>query len=156
MRALLRETSGRTEDEVVDAVEELVAAGLLREVPEGDGLAFNLDALERLTYDSTSLIRRRLLHRRAAAALADRASLGVRSPARCCRGRPTRRCRRKRQRGVVPTERQISPVRSMPTPKPPVSMRRRLAWGILTRPRSTSLSARSPCPSATTTALFVS
>ncbi|MDP9494697.1 MAG: AAA family ATPase [Actinomycetota bacterium] len=70
--ALLRETSGRTEDEVVDAVEELVAAGLLREGPEGDGLAFNLDALERLTYESTSLIRRRLLHRRAAAALADR------------------------------------------------------------------------------------
>jgi len=69
---LLRETSGRTEDEVVDAVEELIAAGLLREMPDGDGLAFYLDALERLTYDSTSLIRRRLLHRRAATALADR------------------------------------------------------------------------------------
>ena len=70
--ALLRETSGRTEDEVVNAVEELVAAGLLRELPDGDGLAFNLDALERLTYESTSLIRRRLLHRRAASALAER------------------------------------------------------------------------------------
>ena len=70
--ALLRETSGRTEDEVVNGVEELVSAGLLRELPESDDLAFNLDALQRLTYDSTSLIRRRLLHRRAAAALAER------------------------------------------------------------------------------------
>lgn len=73
---LLRETSGRTEDEVVDAVEELVAAGLLREMPDGEGLAFTLDALERLTYESTSLIRRRLLHRRAASALADRPHSG--------------------------------------------------------------------------------
>ncbi|HEY6628434.1 MAG TPA: BTAD domain-containing putative transcriptional regulator, partial [Acidimicrobiia bacterium] len=70
--SLLRETSGRTEDEVVDGVEELVAAGLLRELPESDDLAFNLDALQRLTYDSTSLIRRRLLHRRAASALSER------------------------------------------------------------------------------------
>lgn len=69
---LLRETSGRTEDEMVDAVEELVGAGLLREMPDGDGLVFTLDALEQLTYESTSLIRRRLLHRRAASALIDR------------------------------------------------------------------------------------
>jgi DNA-binding SARP family transcriptional activator/tetratricopeptide (TPR) repeat protein len=69
---LLRETSGRTEGEVVDAVEELVAAGLLREIPDGDGLSFNLDAVERMTYESTSQVRRRLLHRRAAASLADR------------------------------------------------------------------------------------
>jgi DNA-binding SARP family transcriptional activator/Tfp pilus assembly protein PilF len=69
---LLRETSGRTEDEIVDAVEELISAGLLREVPDGDGLVFNLDALERLAYESTSLIRRRLLHRRAATALSER------------------------------------------------------------------------------------
>jgi len=65
---LLRDTSGRTDEEIVDAVEELVAAGLLRE--EGDGtLAFTLDVLEAVTYDSTSLIRRQLLHRRAAEAL---------------------------------------------------------------------------------------
>ena len=68
---LLRETSGRTDEEVVEAVEELVGAGLLREVPESDGLSFTLDALERVTYDSTSLVRRRLLHRRAARALAE-------------------------------------------------------------------------------------
>ncbi len=69
---LLRETSGRGEEEVVEAVEELVGAGLLREVPESDGLSFTLDALERVTYESTSLVRRRLLHRRAARALAER------------------------------------------------------------------------------------
>jgi DNA-binding SARP family transcriptional activator len=66
--SLLRDTSGRTEDEVVDAVEELVMAGLIREEPDGR-LGFTLDILEGVTYQSTSLIRRRLLHRRAAEAL---------------------------------------------------------------------------------------
>jgi DNA-binding SARP family transcriptional activator len=69
---LLRETSGRSEEEVVEAVEELVAAGLLREIPESDGLSFTLDALERVTYETTSMVRRRLLHRRAARALSER------------------------------------------------------------------------------------
>jgi DNA-binding SARP family transcriptional activator len=69
---LLRETSGRSEEEVVEAVEELVAAGLLREIPESGGLSFTLDALERVTYETTSMVRRRLLHRRAARALAER------------------------------------------------------------------------------------
>jgi DNA-binding SARP family transcriptional activator len=69
---LLRETSGRTEEEVVEAVEELIAARLLREIPESDGLAFTLDALERVTYEATSMVRRRLLHRRAARALSER------------------------------------------------------------------------------------
>jgi len=68
---LLRVTSGRSEEEVVDAVEELVSAGLLREMPESDRLAFTLDSLERVVYDSTSLVRRRLLHGRAASALAE-------------------------------------------------------------------------------------
>lgn len=65
---LLRETSGRTEDEIVEAVEELVSAGLLKEQEDGR-LSFTLDALEKLVYDQTSLIRRRLLHRRAGEAL---------------------------------------------------------------------------------------
>jgi tetratricopeptide (TPR) repeat protein len=69
---LLRATSGRSEEEVVEAVEELLVARLLREVPESGGLAFTLDALERVTYDATSMVRRRLLHRRAARALAER------------------------------------------------------------------------------------
>ncbi len=65
---LLKETSGRTEEEVVEAVEELVTSGLLRE-QDDDRLGFTLDLLERVTYESTSPIRRRLLHRRAAEAL---------------------------------------------------------------------------------------
>lgn len=69
---LLRDVSGRADEEVVEAVEELVAAGLLRELPDSDELRFTFDAVERLTYDSMSLIRRRLLHRRAAAVLATR------------------------------------------------------------------------------------
>lgn len=69
---LLKETSGRSEDEVVDAVDELVAAGLLREVPETDAITFTLDTLETVAYDSLSLTRRRLLHRRAAEALSMR------------------------------------------------------------------------------------
>jgi DNA-binding SARP family transcriptional activator/tetratricopeptide (TPR) repeat protein/plasmid stability protein len=66
---LLRETSGRSEEEIVEAVEELVRAGLLREIPDTEGITFTLDRLEDLVYHDTSLIRRRLLHRRAAAAL---------------------------------------------------------------------------------------
>jgi tetratricopeptide (TPR) repeat protein len=69
---LLKETSGRSEEEVVEAVEELVGAGLLREMPESDALGFTLDALERITYESTSLVRKRLLHRRAARAMSER------------------------------------------------------------------------------------
>ena len=69
---LLRDTSGRTDEEIVEAVEELATAGLLRE--ESDGLlAFTLDVLETMTYEATSLIRRRLLHRRAAEAMEARA-----------------------------------------------------------------------------------
>lgn len=70
--ALLREVSGRTEDEVVEAVEELIRAGLLRELPGGELLGFTLDALEKMLYDSLTLVRRRLLHRRAAEALESR------------------------------------------------------------------------------------
>lgn len=66
---LLRATSGRTEEELVDAVEELTSAGLLREVPARGTVGFTLDAVERISYESTSPIRRRLLHARAAHAL---------------------------------------------------------------------------------------
>lgn len=69
--ALLKDTSGRTEEEIVEAVEELVSAGLLREQEDGR-IGFTLDVLENMTYESTSLIRRRLLHRRAADALSSR------------------------------------------------------------------------------------
>lgn len=70
--SLLREVSGRGDEEIVDAIEELVAVGLLRELPNSEDLRFTLEALEKFTYDSMSLIRRRLLHRRVATALAAR------------------------------------------------------------------------------------
>lgn len=68
--SLIREVSGRTEDEVVNGIEELINAGLLAETPDSENVRFALDAVERFVYDSTSLIRRRLLHERAAHALA--------------------------------------------------------------------------------------
>jgi predicted ATPase len=67
--SLLRTVSGRTEEEVVEGVEQLVGARLLAEIPETGNLRFTLDALETMAYGSTSLVRRRLLHTRAAAAL---------------------------------------------------------------------------------------
>lgn len=69
---LLRQTSGRTEEEVVQAVEGLVSGGLMRELGDGDGIGFTLDALQETVYESASLVRRRLLHRRAADALESR------------------------------------------------------------------------------------
>lgn len=67
--SLVREVSGRSDEEVVEGIEELLHAGLLAEVAGSDNLGFALDAVERIVYDETSLVRRRLLHRRAAAAL---------------------------------------------------------------------------------------
>jgi DNA-binding SARP family transcriptional activator/Tfp pilus assembly protein PilF len=68
----VRETSGRSEDETVAALEELEARGLLRE--DGEGYAFSHDSLRSVIYGDTSLARRRLLHRRAAESLAARPS----------------------------------------------------------------------------------
>lgn len=70
--SLIRAVSGRSEIEVVEAVDELVAAGLLRELPNEEGLEFTLELLERTVYDRLTLARRRLLHRRAAEVLASR------------------------------------------------------------------------------------
>jgi DNA-binding SARP family transcriptional activator/tetratricopeptide (TPR) repeat protein len=66
---LLREVSGRSELEVVEGLEELANAGLLVELPGTMGYGFTLDALSSRIYESTSLARRRLLHRRAGDAL---------------------------------------------------------------------------------------
>jgi DNA-binding SARP family transcriptional activator len=70
--------SGRSEDETVTALEELVARGHIRETravsgqPSAVAYDFNHDKLRALAYDQTSLVRRRLLHRRVAAGLAQR------------------------------------------------------------------------------------
>ncbi len=68
---LLREVSGRNEEEVVDSVETLVARRILNETVDG-GLEFAIDSLETLVYEAANFVRRRLLHRRAAIALQNR------------------------------------------------------------------------------------
>ena len=69
---LLRQTSGRDEAEVVEAVEDAVARGLLVEDASRGGYDVPYDGLRELVLERLSLARRRLLHSRAADALARR------------------------------------------------------------------------------------
>jgi DNA-binding SARP family transcriptional activator/tetratricopeptide (TPR) repeat protein len=62
---LAREVSGRTDEETVAALEELVRRGLLREREDDYDFAHHL--VRGVVLDETSLARRRLLHARAAA-----------------------------------------------------------------------------------------
>ena len=62
--------AGRSDDEVVAGIEELVERGLIAET--GDAYDFRHDAMRTLAYDGTSLARRQLLHRRVAGALEGR------------------------------------------------------------------------------------
>jgi tetratricopeptide (TPR) repeat protein len=70
----VRQASGRSDEEAVAALEELVAHGVVRELagaePEYD---FSHQKLRALVYDQTGLARRRLLHGRVAAAMSRRA-----------------------------------------------------------------------------------
>jgi len=72
----VREASGRGEEETLAALEELASRRLIREVggsaEEGPTYDFDHDKLRTLVYEETSLARKRLLHRRVAAALAGR------------------------------------------------------------------------------------
>ena len=69
----VRQASGRSEEETVTALEELVAQGVVREVPGPEPVYdFSHQKLRTLVYEQTGLARRRLLHRRAAAALTRR------------------------------------------------------------------------------------
>ena len=61
----VRVVSGRTDEETVSALEELVRRGVVREGV--DDYDFSHEQLRTLVYDDTSLARRRLLHGRAAA-----------------------------------------------------------------------------------------
>lgn len=75
---LAQAAGGRSEEEVVAALEGLTTRGLLREVvPGATGAAvvydFNHTKLRSLAYDEMSLARRRLLHRRLADLLAESA-----------------------------------------------------------------------------------
>lgn len=72
---LLHAASGRSDEETVTGIEELLAQGLLAETlargePQYD---FTHEKLRELVYQEISLARRRLLHRRAADALTQRA-----------------------------------------------------------------------------------
>jgi DNA-binding SARP family transcriptional activator len=72
-------TSGRSDEEIVSALEMLADRGIITEVAENAGAAprydFTHEKLRALVYAETSLARRRLLHSRAARALAERARL---------------------------------------------------------------------------------
>jgi tetratricopeptide (TPR) repeat protein len=71
--ATVRQASGRSEEETVAAMEELMRRGIVREVPEAAGLSITYDfvhgRMRDVAYEATSLGRRRLLHRRTAEAL---------------------------------------------------------------------------------------
>ncbi len=65
----LREASGRSEEETITALEELIVLGLVNEVqrsPDEQSLTYDFshEKLRALVYEETSLARRRLLHRR--------------------------------------------------------------------------------------------
>jgi DNA-binding SARP family transcriptional activator/tetratricopeptide (TPR) repeat protein len=66
--ALVHGASGRSEEETLTALEELVRRGLVREVVSGRGAAFDFahGRLRDAAYEATSLARRRLLHGRIA------------------------------------------------------------------------------------------
>jgi DNA-binding SARP family transcriptional activator len=69
----LREASGRTEDETIRTIEELIAQGLIKETAtETLRYDFVHEKLRALAYEETSAARRRLLHRRVAEALVNR------------------------------------------------------------------------------------
>ena len=69
---LLRQTSGRDEVEVVDAIEDAVERGLLVEDTQRSGYDVPYDALREWVLERISLARFRLLHGRAADALVRR------------------------------------------------------------------------------------
>jgi DNA-binding SARP family transcriptional activator/tetratricopeptide (TPR) repeat protein len=73
----LRAASGRSEEETVTALEELIAQRLIHEnaapdVAQAPRYDFNHEKLRELIYEETGLARRRLLHQRVAQALIDR------------------------------------------------------------------------------------
>jgi len=74
---LLRETSGRGDAETAAAIDEALQAGLLVDLPGGDGYDLSLEALRHVVLEQIGTARRRLLHERAARALERRAGSHV-------------------------------------------------------------------------------
>ncbi len=67
----VRAASGRSDEETVDGLDELLAHGLVRELAAPEpGYDFTHDKLRALVYEEIGLARRRLLHQRVAGALA--------------------------------------------------------------------------------------
>ncbi|MGI8428209.1 MAG: AAA family ATPase [Solirubrobacteraceae bacterium] len=78
--ATVREASGRGEEELVRALEELLWQDIVREVAGRElSYDFSHEKLRSLVYAETSLARRRLLHRRIAAALSGGAAADARA-----------------------------------------------------------------------------
>ena len=92
----VRAASGRSEEETVGALEELVGRGLIRE--GSFDYDFGHERLRALVYEETSLARRRLLHGRAADALTGPHAGGRPPP-------PARGPRRRGGRGLRPRRR---------------------------------------------------
>ncbi len=76
----VRTASGRSDDEALASLEELLARGLVRELDDG-AFDFSHEQLRAVVYDDISLTRRRLLHRRVAEALLAHARLEGRDAA---------------------------------------------------------------------------
>lgn len=71
---LLQQVSGRSEEEVLSGLEQLVWRGILAERAEADGPSYHFShhKLAELVYQETTLLRHRLLHKRVAQTLAGR------------------------------------------------------------------------------------
>ncbi len=84
--ALVRAASGRSDDETVEGLEELIRRGLVREVatiaPDDLRLDFTHARLRDVVYEGLSLARRRLLHARVAASLAGAPGIARQGPVR--------------------------------------------------------------------------
>jgi DNA-binding SARP family transcriptional activator/predicted ATPase len=78
---LLAHVAGRGEDETVAAVEELLDRGILRTTEAGHLYDFSHEKVATVAYERASPVRRRLLHGRAATALAGRAERSHRGEA---------------------------------------------------------------------------
>lgn len=81
---LLREASGRSEEETVDGLDELLQRGLIQGVDDNlPAYEFYHEKLRALLCEEMSMARRRLLHRRTAEALLQRARHADQSPTFC-------------------------------------------------------------------------
>ena len=69
----LRRASGRSDEETVRGLEELMASGFAREVADSGAFDFDHERIRQLVYESMSMVRRRLLHGRVADAMRSRA-----------------------------------------------------------------------------------